>query len=47
MMGIIRPLEPEVDEARLVGVERKPIPRQTLAQDGEDLPGVSSGLNLP
>jgi len=40
MMGIIRPLEPEVDEARLVGVERKPVPRQTLAQDGEDLPGV-------
>ena len=33
MVGALRPLEAEVDEARLVGMKREPIPGKTLVQN--------------
>src|SRR5215210_6633634 len=36
VVGALRPLEAEVDEARLVGMEREPIPGKTLAQNSQD-----------
>ena len=38
--ALCRPLWAEVDEACLVGMEREPIPRKTLAQHRQDPFGV-------
>jgi hypothetical protein len=40
MVRRLRPSVTEVDEARLVGMERKPVPLKTLAQDREDPSGI-------
>ena len=40
----IRSFEAEVDEARLVGMERKLVPSETLAQNAEDPLGVEEVL---
>lgn len=44
VVGALRPLEAEVDEARLVGMEREPIPGKTLAQNSQDPRGIGKGL---
>src|SRR3982751_4825080 len=44
VLGALRPLEAEVDEARLVGMEREPIPGKTLAQNSQDPRGIGKGL---
>src|SRR4051812_15533942 len=44
VLGALRPLEAEVDEARLVGMEREPIPGKTLAQYSQDPRGIGKGL---
>src|SRR4051812_10162990 len=44
VVGALRPLEAEVDEACLVGMEREPIPGKTLAQNSQDPRGIGKGL---
>src|SRR3954467_13770792 len=44
MVGALWPLEAEVDEARLVGMEREPIPGKTLAQNSQDPRGIGKCL---
>src|SRR4051794_25494552 len=44
VLGALRPLEAEVDEARLAGMEREPIPGKTLAQYSQNPRGIGKGL---
>src|SRR5690349_23465089 len=44
MRGPLRPVEAEVDEARLVGMESESIPGQTLAQYRQDPLGIEKAL---
>src|SRR3954451_25037662 len=44
VVGALWPLEAEVDEARLVGMEREPIPGKTLAQNSQNPRGIGESL---
>src|SRR3954465_3719692 len=44
VLGALWPLEAEVDEARLVGMEREPIPGKTLAQNSQNPRGIGKSL---
>jgi hypothetical protein len=44
MVGPIWSVVAEIDEPRLGGMEREPIPRKALTQDAKDPPGIGNIL---